>query len=273
MSMYHFHAGIVSRGKGQSFPLCVAYICREKIRDCRNGTVHNFCRRQDLVSREVLLPDRAPQHLLDFQVLTDELNRAERRKDAQLARSINLALPVELPLDQQIQLLRDFCNDAFIKQGYCVIIAIHRGEVDPARLLADLEPVWEISANPHAHLLVPFRMVNERGFQPTKLQSRAHNNPGHLTKLREMWAEYVNQAYREAGLDLSVSHKSLVDQAKERGRALTRLPTPYLGPRSFALEKRGIHTVRGDCYREVTARNRTLRQRRTRKRDRELHHV
>lgn len=40
----------------------------------------------------------------------------------------------ELSLEQQRQLLWGFCEDAFVKQGYCVIAAIHRGEVDPLRL-------------------------------------------------------------------------------------------------------------------------------------------
>lgn len=270
MGTYHFHVGTVSRGKGQSFPRYMAYVGRERICDHRSGVTYDFRHRQDLAFRTILLPSGAPLRLLESQVLADELEQAERRKNAQLARSINLALPVELSLEQQRQLLQSFCEDTFVKQGYCVVAAIHRGEVDLSRRLADLEPVWEITANPHGHLLIPFRMVDEHGFQPTKQQSRAHNNRAYLMKLREMWAEYVNQAYRDAGLDLSVSHKSLADQAKERGRAPTRLPTPYLGSHSFALEKRGIHTARGDRYREVIARNRVLKRKRNRERDREL---
>lgn len=269
MGAYHFHAGVISRGKGQSFSQHMAYIGREKIRDCRNGVTYNFHHRKDLAFRAIILPDGAPLRLLDPQVLTDELERAERRRDAQLARSFNLALPVELSPEQQKRLLRGFCTDAFVKQGCCVISAIHYGETDQSRMQADLEPVWEISANPHGHLLVPFRLVDEHGFQPTKQQSRTSNNRAYLMELREMWAEYINQAYREAGLDLSVSHKSLADQAKERGRTPTRLPTPYLGPRSFAMEKRGIHTPRGDRYREVTAENRIFKRNRGRDRRRE----
>lgn len=273
MGVYHFSVRVISRGKGQSFPRYMAYIGRERIYDYRNGATHDFRYRQDLAFRTIILPDRAPLRLLEPQVLADELERAERRKDAQLARSINLSLPVELSLEQQRQLLQGFCEHAFTKDGYCVVAAIHRGEVDPSRQLADLEPVWEVTANPHGHLLVPFRMVDEHGFQPTKQQSRTHNNRAYLMELREMWAKYINQAYRDAGLDLSVSHKSLVDQAKENGRAPTRLPTPYLGSHSFALEKRGIHTAQGDRYREIIAKNRSIKRSLTRERDRKLQHA
>lgn len=272
MAMYHFQEKIVSRGKGKSFAQQMAYILRDKIRDCKSGSVYDFRSRKDLEFRGVFLPNGVPLCLLDPQVLTDELNWAERRKDAQLARSIHMALPVELLPEQRKQLLRDFCNDMFVSQGYCVIAAIHCGEVTPSRQQADLEPVRELTKNPHVHLLIPFRMVDKRGFQPTKLQSRVHNNPKYLIKLRERWAEHINRAYREAGLDLSVSHKSLAEQARERGREPTRLPTPYIGQRSFAVEKQGIPTPRGDRYREVMRRNRSLQRSRLRERsrDREL---
>lgn len=268
MAMYHFQEKIISRGKGKSFAQQMAYILRDKIRDCISGMVYDSRSRKDLAFREIFLPNGAPSRLLDPQVLTDELNWAERRKDAQLARSLNVALPVELLPEQRKQLLRDFCNDMFVSQGYCVAAAIHCGEITPSRRMADLEPVHELDKNPHGHLLVPFRMVDKGGFQSTKQQSRVHNNRKYLIKLRERWAEYINRAYREAGLDLSVSHKSLAEQARERGREPTRLPAPYIGQHSFAVEKQGIHTPRGDRYREVMRRNRTLQRNRLRGQDR-----
>lgn len=268
MAMYHFQEKIVSRGKGKSFAQQMAYILRDKIRDCKSGSVYDFRSRKDLEFRGVFLPDGAPLCLLDPQVLTDALDRTERRRDAQLARSFHLALPVELSPEQRVQLLRDFCNDMFVSQGYCVAAAIHCGEITPSRRMADLEPVHELDKNPHGHLLVPFRMVDKEGFQSTKRQSRTHNNREYLIKLRERWAEYINRAYREAGLDLSVSHKSLAEQARERGQEPTRFPTPYIGQRSFSLEKQGIHTSRGDRYREIMRRNRTLQRNRLRGQDR-----
>ena len=177
MACFHLNASVISRGHGRSVTAASAYISGEKLRDAYEGRIHDRSYRQDVVYKEILLPPEAPSELLDRQTLLDTLNYAERRKDAQLARSIHLTLPDELSLPEQIALVKEFVQINFIKYGLCADIAIHQGTLDEGRKPIGIEPVGERKDNRHAHIIVPFRSVDERGFCSTKQQSRFMNNP------------------------------------------------------------------------------------------------
>ena len=120
MALYSFNISLVSRGKGQSIVAADAYICGEKLRDNYEGKLHDRSYRDDVLHKELLLPVGAPNDFRNRQTFMDALNSAERRHDAQMARSLRLALPIELSLDAQVRIAKEFLEENFVAYGYCV---------------------------------------------------------------------------------------------------------------------------------------------------------
>lgn len=227
-----------------------------------DGRIHDRSYRQDVAHKEILLPPKAPAELTDRQILWDALNQAEKRNDAQTARLIDLALPNELSLSEQVALVREFVEVNFTRYGLCADIAIHQGTLDEDGKPISIEPVGERKDNRHAHIIIPFRSLDERGFCHTKQQTRFMNSPSYLIAWRKSWADLQNREFERRGLSVRVSHETLAAQG------IDREPTKHLGPGTMALELRGIQTDRGDIYREIMQRNRVREERRQRYRDR-----
>lgn len=262
MACYHLSASIISRGHGRSVTAASAYISGEKLRDAYEGQIHDRSYRRDVVHKEIILPSEAPPALMDRQTLLDALNHAEKRKDAQMARSIHLALPDELSLPEQVELVREFVRANFTRYGLCADFAIHQGELNESRKPASIEPVIERRDNRHAHIIIPFRAVNEQGFCRTKQQTRFMNSSSYLAVWRESWAYLQNREFERRNLPVRVSHESLAAQG------IDREPTKHLGPGAIAMELRGIQTDRGNEYREIIGHNRAREHEREKIRER-----
>src|SRR6266852_3044954 len=117
MAIYHFSVRIVSRGKGQSAVAVAARRAAERLYDRRCG-LHV---RPDDGSRPMLsaimLPADAPAWMSGREELWNAVEAAENRLDAQLARELELALPIELENEQAIALAREFVQQEFIQHG------------------------------------------------------------------------------------------------------------------------------------------------------------
>ena len=103
---------------------------------------HDFTNKSGVVHSEVMLPDNAPEHLSDREKLWNAVEAAEVRKDAQLAREVEFAIPRELTQQQGIELARDFAQSEFVSRG----------------MIADLNVHWDMGADgmakPHAHVML-----------------------------------------------------------------------------------------------------------------------
>src|SRR3546814_6928508 len=108
MAIYHFSAKIISRGAGRSAVAAAAYRAAERLRDERLGRAHDFSNKAGVVHSEVMLPEGAPERLADRQTLWIEVEAGEKRKDAQLAREVEFAIPREMTQEQGIALAREF---------------------------------------------------------------------------------------------------------------------------------------------------------------------
>ena len=150
------------------------------------------------------MPPDAPADFRDLQALCDHIEAAEPRKDARTAREFKGSLPNELPYHELLKIVEEFIEKNFIKLGLPAIAAIHKGinRDAPDR------------NNPHVHIIVPTRTVDEHGFNKKKFTP--HNAREYIRIWRSRWAEVQNRAYERCGLDIRVSHKSLKDQNKER---------------------------------------------------------
>jgi hypothetical protein len=117
VASYHFSVQVIQRSQGRSALAAAAYRSGERIKDHQNGLSHDYSRRRGVEYSEILLPAGAARFLGDRETLWNLVERMEGRKDAQLAREINLALPHELDADQRRKLLLNFVREAFVSRG------------------------------------------------------------------------------------------------------------------------------------------------------------
>ena len=149
MAIYHLEAKVVSRGNGRSAVAASAYLSCSKMLNDYDGVQHDFTRKKGLVWQEVLLPEFAPAEWKDRSVLWNAVEKNEKTKDSRLAREFVPALPIELTPAQWQELLTDFIQNNFVADGMCADVAVH----DP----------YPPGHNPHAHILVTVRPLDEKG--------------------------------------------------------------------------------------------------------------
>lgn len=147
MAIYHMESKIVSRGMGRSVVAASAYMSCSRMYNDYDGIQHDYTKKQGLVWQQVFLPAQAPQEWHDREQLWNAVEAAEKTKDSRLAREIIVALPVELEHDEQIALTSAYISQQFAADGMCADVAIHDTD----------------GHNPHAHILLTMRPLNEDG--------------------------------------------------------------------------------------------------------------
>jgi ATP-dependent exoDNAse (exonuclease V) alpha subunit len=224
------NAQIIGRSAGRSATGAAAYRAGERIIDERTGQVYDYTRRRGDIDTEILAPAGAPAWVQDRSALWNQVEKAEKRGDAQVAREIVVALPLELDRAAQGELVRAYVQEQFVSRGMVADVAIHRNP-----------------GNPHAHIMLTMREMRPEGLSTKK--NREWNKPELLLEWREQWAVQANRALGRAGQKERIDHRSLAEQGVER------LPQVHLGPHTAALERRGIATEKGEHNRTVAEHN------------------
>ena len=147
MAIYHLEAKVVSRGAGRSAVAASAYLSCSRLYNDYDGIQHDYTKKQGLVWQEVFLPEYAPQEWQDREKLWNAVEEVETAKDSRLAREFVVALPIELNREEQIELLQEFIREQFVADGMCADAAIHDTD----------------GRNPHAHILLTVRPLDEQG--------------------------------------------------------------------------------------------------------------
>lgn len=150
---------------------------------------------------------------------------ADQNEKANPFREFKIALPEELSLEQNIELVEKFIQNNLPKQPYTY--AIHS---KPAKL-------DEAHTNIHVHLMFSDRMIEEdrnisiEDFFKRHSQKKDGTIVGGAKKNRKIggsertewlrecrknWAELVNEAYRENGIDKKIDHRTLEEIKKEK---------------------------------------------------------
>ncbi|WP_188515685.1 Ti-type conjugative transfer relaxase TraA, partial [Blastomonas aquatica] len=202
----------------------------EKLHDDRLGRTHDFTNKAGVVHSEVMLPEGANEAWSDREQLWNDVEAAELRKDAQLAREIEFALPREMTQQQAIELTRDFVKAEFVDRG----------------MIADLNVHWDIGADgetkPHAHVMLTMReiVVGEDGSATFGAKVRDWNRTELLTHWREAWADHANQRMADLDIDARIDHRSLAAQGidlepqSKIGAAASRMAGEGLSPERLA---------------------------------------
>ncbi|MGG0481637.1 MobQ family relaxase [Priestia megaterium] len=260
MAIYHLSMQIISRSKGQSAVAAAAYRSGEKLHDERTDE-QKFYARNVQPETMILTPTNAPEWMKDRNRLWNEVEKLEKRKDSQLARELNIALPIELNQDQQKELIQSFAQNEFVQKGMVADIAIHRDDTN----------------NPHAHIMLTMRNIDQDGFGKknrdwnadfanAKENKRGYvkNSEGCLS-IREQWAKYANQALEQAQSKERVTHLS------HEKRGLEVLPTIHLGHVAHDMEKKGKQSKRGEINRERQEYNQAVIDLQAYRRQKEAH--
>jgi len=197
LAIYRLSSKIITRSKGHSVVACAAYRAGENLFDDRTGVSQNYTNKEDVVFSEIILPAGAPDWMKSREKLWNTVELMEKRKDSQLAREVQLALPRELTLSQNVQLTQEFVKEKFVSAGMVADINIH------------IPIAADGGTQPHAHVLLTMRKITDDNFG---LKAREWNQKCELEMWREEWGQYVNKHLAINGHDLRVDHRSLEEQ-------------------------------------------------------------
>lgn len=263
IAIFHCTIKLVQRSKGKSVVAAAAYRSGTKLVNEWDGMTHDYTRKGGVVHAEIMLPAHAPPEFQDRAILWNSVEQIEKSKDSQLAREVEVALPVELSREQQLSLVRSYVKDNFVDKGMCADFAIHDRD----------------TGNPHAHILLTVRPLKKNGEWGAKcrkvyeLDERGQriadgrggwknhredttdwNNKEQAEVWRSAWADYTNRALEAAGEPERIDHRSYQRQGVQK------IPSVHLGVAAKQMEKRGIVTRKGDLNRQITADNKLLKE-------------
>ena len=263
IAIYHCNISIVSRGKGKSAVAAAAYRSGEKLTNEWDGMTHDYTRKGGVVHTEIMLPPHAPPSFSDRSTLWNSVELYEKAGNAQLAREIDAALPIELSREEQIRLVREYCSSQFVSRGMCVDYAIHDTD----------------KGNPHCHIMLTMRPLDERGawaakskkeydldengerirlpsgrYKTHKVDLTGWNDKDNTLLWRKAWADFTNDFLERNGSPERIDHRSNAE------RGIDEIPTVHMGVAACQMEKKGIATEKGELNRSIQKTNRLIRE-------------
>ena len=240
-----------------------AYRSGEILKNEYDGITHDFTRKRGIVHTEVLLPPHALPDFTDRSTLWNAVEKIEKSKNSQLAREIEVALPVELDREKQIQLVREYVQENFVSVGMCADIAVHDKK----------------TGNPHAHIMLTMRPLEQSGewgakskkeyildkngqriklkngsFKTRKVDLTDWNDKGKAEVWRQAWADVTNKYLAEQNIPQRIDHRSYERQGIEQ------IPTVHMGVAATQMERKGIVTEKGEKNRLIREQNRLLKE-------------
>ena len=254
---------IIKRSKAKSAVGAAAYRSGTKMTNEWDGLTHDYTRKRGVVYSEIILPSHAPPEFQDRNILWNSVEMVEKTRDAQLAREIEISLPVELNREEQLRLARSFISDTFVAAGMCADFSIHDKK----------------DGNPHFHVMLTIRPLKEDGQWGAKCRKvyeldesgqripngkggwKNHredttdwNDKGNVEKWRAAWAAYANRALEAAGRPERIDHRSYERQG------IDKIPSIHLGVAASQMERKGIATEKGNINRQIAADNKLLKE-------------
>ena len=254
----HFKITIVKRSQGQSAVAGAAYQSGERLFSEYDQKTKFYNKKKELVHAEIMLPPHAPPGYADRATLWNAVEAVENQWNSQLARRIVLAFPVEVPKERYLSMIKEFCQEQFVSKGMIADFAIHdKGD-----------------GNPHAHILLTLRAMDEHGRWLPKARKvydldengerirlasgnwKCHkentvdwNDQKYAEVWRHSWETITNRYLESAGRPERVDLRSFERQG------IQRIPTVHLGPAAHQMEKRGVETFLGNLNRDIRAAN------------------
>ncbi len=271
MAIYHFSMRNISRKSGSSSIASLSYILGEPVKDERLGqTSYQHKNIDRIMASNTLLPEGAPEEFHDPKKLFNSIEMYEKSSTARTAKRIIVALPNENSLNQNRELMDEFCRN-LTAMGYACTYAIHYDE-------------WD--RNHHAHIIIPNRQINKNSGAWEKTKSKkeyvldaegnrvpvidpatgeqkvdGRNRKQWLRKtvtaqpldrketLQNLRAEWARECNQFLDPDHQISEKSLADQG------INRIPMIHEGPTARAIAKRTMTSERTAINLEIAEAN------------------
>jgi hypothetical protein len=268
VAIYHLSIKHMSRSNGKSAVASSAYRAGEKLEEKETGKTHDYTRKNGVVHNEVMLPNHAPKEYQNREVLWNEVQKVEKQSNARLAREIEVGLPKEMSREQQIQCVRDYVQNNFVKEGMCADVALHdKGD-----------------GNPHAHIMLTTRGIKENGKWDSKerrvlkldengeripvidketglqkirdrgkkgieyvweretVKANNWNDKSKIEEWRKAWAEECNKYLSQ---EQKIDHRSYARQG------IDREPTIHEGQKARKMEQEGAISDRCEINRQI----------------------
>ena len=229
MALYHFSVKAISRADGRSVVACAAYRSGEKLTCEYYGKEQDYTRKTGVEFTNIYAPENTKSVLLDRSQLWNSVEKAERKKNALLAREFEIAFPSELNAVQRKKMLDELCQNLVKKHGVIVDAAIHAPHADGG----------SDERNYHAHIMFTTRAIDPQtgDFSTNKYRDFSRDSGTKTVKhWRESFADLTNKHLEKAGYDVRVDHRSYRDQGIELEA------TQHEGPKVTQLRRRGIET-------------------------------
>jgi Ti-type conjugative transfer relaxase TraA len=231
MAIYHMSMKPIARSGGRSAVASAAYRAAVRLKNERDGLVHDYSNRQGVEHAEIIMPSGVDADWARKRsTLWNAAERAEKRSDARVAREFEIALPHELNAEQRLALTRVFAQGLANRYGAAVDFAIHQPGGG-----GDLR-------NSHAHLMMTTRQVTESGLGDKTMLERenrwllANNLPPaqlQLKDIRQVWEQLANRHLAIAGLDIRIDNRSHLEAG------ITLEPTEHVGVHATQVERQG----------------------------------
>lgn len=259
----HYRIKISSRAKGKNTVAQAAYQSGERLFDERSHRTKDYREKRGIVFTEILLPGNAPPEYSDRNTLWNSVEAVEGQWNSQLARRFEIALPMELPIETSIELIRQHVQEQFVSKGMIADLAVH----DP----------WPPGHNPHAHVMLTMRPMDENGrwlpkskkeyvldengerirlpsgeWKSQKVSSVDWNEQSNAEIWRHAWEELQNEYLQKAG------RPERIDMRSYERQGIDQIPTVHQGPAVTAMEARGIKTDIGNLNRDIRKTNKAI---------------
>lgn len=249
MAIPHFSVSVVARGSGRSAVLSAAYRHCAKMDYEREARTIDYTRKQGLAHEEFVIPADAPDWLKSMiadrsvsgasEAFWNRVEAFEKRADAQLAKDVTIALPIELSAAQNIALVREFVEKHITAKGMVADWVYH-----------------DAPGNPHVHLMNTLRPLTEVGFGGKKVAvlgsdgNPLRNDSGKIVyelwagnaddfnAFRDGWFACQNRHLALAGLDIHIDGRSF----EKQGIELT--PTIHIGLGATAIERKSTEAAK-----------------------------
>ena len=258
----HHDIKIVQRSNRQSAVAAAAYQSGERLFSEYDQKQKYYSEKRGIVHTEIMLPPHAPPEYADRNILWNAAETQEKQWNSQLARRIVLAIPREIPSEQHADLIRDYCREFFVSKGMIADFAIHdKGD-----------------GNPHAHILLTMRAMDETGkwlpksrkvYDLDKNGERIRLPSGNWKSHKEDTVDWNDQKYAEIWRQgwAAIANRYLeandrperVDLRSYARQGLDIVPTVHEGAAVRQMEKRGIQTNIGNLNREIRAANNLMK--------------
>jgi hypothetical protein len=261
MANFHIDIKTVKRSAGQKATAAAAYRAGERIRDERTSKLHNHSHRKDVTHTEIFLPSQLGETPMpwarDRASLWNAAEFAEKRGNSRVAREFQVSLPSELSPTQRLALARGFAREMSDRYGIAVDLAVHdpKPDGDPRHF--------------HAHLLATTREVTptglgaKAGLDMQAVQRASQGLSDHseeYTAVRERWATHMNEAFREANLEIRVDHRTLAVQGIDR-QPMVYVPMEFYQRQIKGLKSGELVRLREEYRERVAARRELSNQR------------